>query len=188
MPDMDHLPRGLKKPWRPVFDAVRGSHDSALVADRIEKALAASLRSRPEAHGYIDALCEAAEQGYQQVLAVRRSIPKDWEVGLGSGFVDAAQVVAAEGGSSKEVERRVVEMGLRRLAWQCCFAPIESSLIGTEFADAVSYSNYVHELLDEARLDVLAKKVMDQPDLSRVRAPARRNSPVGTKQLLDQPL
>lgn len=188
VPDLDHLPHKLRKEWRRVFGAVRGNHDVALVAHRVDKALAASLRSSPDARSHVEALHEAAKQGDAEVRAVLKTLPSRWRCGLGSGFVHTARIVAAQSGKRGVPLAEFIRAGLRRMARQCCFGPIALEVVGTSFDDMDSYRRYVDDVLAEAQLDRIATSVMRHDDLSRVRAPARRQRPLGTKYLLERPL
>ena len=188
MPDMDHLPRGLRKHWGKVFAAVSGSHHDALVVDRVEKSMAASLRPHPHSHRFIGALCDAAAQGPQEVRAAVGSIPIHWRSGIGSAFVDAAREISEQPRISNNIAQQVIELGLRRMAWQCCFGPTTSDLVGSRFPIEADHASYVERVLDATRVDSLAIRILKQDDISKLRAPARQSPPAGTKQLLGQPI
>lgn len=197
MPDLDHLPYNVRRHWRKsgTVAAVSGRQDHITVADCSEKAMAAALRDGAAEH--IDLLAEALSVALidrpGEVDRVVSTLPRPWVVGIGKGFVEAARLLARgfgqpDGASNNVGLTELTTNGLRRMAWQQCFAPMERDCVPRLFATSGEYHRYVLDCLDAIRLDRLAEQLLSRPSPSAIRAPRRRRPRKTTKELLHAPI
>ena len=195
MPDLDHLPRRVSRHWRQARAVAAGREDYITVADCSEKAMTATLRSG--AAEYLPRLANAlgVEPGSRQVEIERviSRLPRRWVTGIGYGFVVAARMQARgvdlpDYPTSGVVLTALVANGLRRMAWQLCFAPMEPEVVPDVFGSVGEYDRYVWGCLGEVRFDRLANEVARHPDPSKIRAPRRRRKRKSTKELLHEPI
>lgn len=197
MPDLDHLPYNVRRHWRTsgTVAAVSGRQDHITVADCSEKAMAAALRHGAAEH--VDLLAEAlrvdrADRPCEVDLVVG-TLPRPWVVGIGRCFVDAARLLARGLGQPDGASHNVglVELttnGLRRMAWQQCFGPMEPDCVPGLFATSADYHRYVLDCLNAIRFDRLADQLLSRPSPSGIRAPRRRRPRKTTKELLHAPI
>lgn len=187
MPDLDHLPRAVRRHWRQPADAVLGRHDPDVVAERMEKAIAATLRDGADLGRdqlrYLwllkDALAVGAVERPAEVERVISTLPLTWVRGLGSCFVDTAKLLARGVGCRDQDGRSVsfgafVEAGLRQMARRLCTDPLAPQAIPDLFASQQEYLQYVRRCFDEVEFDQLSANVVRCRDVSRLRAPSRR--------------
>ena len=187
MPDLDHLPRAASRHWRQPADAVLGRHEADVVAERMEKAMAATLRDGADRgrdqlrHLWLlkDALTVGAVERPAEVERVVSALPLTWVRGLGSCFVDAARLLARGVGCRDQDGDAVtfgafVEAGLRQMARRLCTDPLAPHAIPDHFASQQEYLQYVRRCLDEVKFDELSASVVRCSNVSRLRAPSRR--------------
>lgn len=195
MPDNDCLPRGLRRHWRQVADAVDGRQPPNVVGERLEKAMAAELREADGATKAIAyAVCAAAANRTEEVERVVGRLPVGWVRGPGAPWVEAARSLASavDGGrisADEDVLRATaIENGLRGMAYRSCLGPIEPLAQGRAFSSLVEYNDYVASCLDEVRFDLLAAAVSRSETAHRIRAPRTRRRPRTTREMLNAPI
>ena len=197
MPDLDHLPYNIRRHWRKsgTVAAVSGRQDHITVADCTEKAIAAALRHGAAEH--VDLLAEALSVAPADrpgaVDRVVEMLPRTWVAGVGRCFVDAARLMArgvdlTDGASHNVGLAELTTKGLRRMAWQQCFAPLEPDCVPRDFATSGDYYRYVSECLDATRFEHLADQLLSRPSPSGIRAPRRRRPRKTTEELLHAPI
>ena len=197
MSDLDHLPYNVRRHWRKsgTVAAVSGRQDHITVADCSEKAMAAALRHGAAEH--VGLLAEALRVDRadrpREVDLVVGTLPRPWVVGIGRGFVEAARLLARGLGQSDGASHNVglaelTTNGLRRMARQQCFGPMEPDVVPGLFATSGDYHRYVLDCLNAIRVDRLADQVLSRPSPSGIRAPRRRRPRKTTKELLHEPI
>lgn len=195
VPDLDHLPRGLRPAWRAVADALRGQQPPAVVGDAIDKALARTIRCAGGLY-WVTELAEAVtacwEQGsFGPLDSLIAELAPARATGVGSSFVDVAWTLAAtddprrEGVSTLDV---LVRAGLERMVDKLCVGPMEPDLVPAVFQSAGDFSPYVERCLAEVQLDKLARQMTSTRCTGRVHAPRTRLSRPGTRELLHAPI
>lgn len=194
MPDLDRLPRGLRRSWRSVADAVRGEHPPPVVGDAMEKAIAQTLR-RSGGLTWLPDLASAvashrAGLSTDELEAAIAALDRRAATGIGGAFVDAAWSLAAEPGScdSGVVADELAARGLRRMIDKLCIGPIEPDLVPKIFPSSAALRAYVDNCVVEVRFDDLAQRLMSTGCSGRVHAPRTRLARPGTKGLLHEPI
>lgn len=145
MPDLDRLPRGLRRAWRPVADAVRGEQPPAVVGDAMEKAIADTLRHSggltwlPDLASAV-ASCQAAHS-LGDLEAMIAALDRRAATGIGGAFVDAACSMAGEAGGSENhaVVDELAARGLRRMIEKLCIGPITPELVPSVFESSAAH-------------------------------------------------
>ena len=197
MPDLDHLPYNVRRHWRKsgTVAAVSGRQDQITVADCSEKAMAAALREGAAEHlGLLaEGLRVAPTDRPGEVDRIVGTLPRPWVVGIGRCFVDAARLLARgldqpDSASHTVGLAELTMTGLRRMAWQQCFGPVEPDVVPGLFATSGDYHRYVLDCLNAIRFDRLADQVLSRPSPSDIRAPRRRRPRKTTKELLHAPI
>lgn len=190
MPDLDRLPRGVKRSWRSVADAVRGVHAPDVVADAMEKSLAKTLRESgalPWLPSLVDRIIVSRASGTDLVPAdVFRVVELDSSSGVAAAFVDAAVAVAARPSVGVVIDDLAVE-ALRRMVEKLCTGPLEPELVPEVFPDRDAYRHYINQCIEVAQLTKLGARVT-APTGRSVRAPKSRLPRPGTAGLLHEPL
>ena len=201
MPDLDHLPRAVGRRWRQVEDAVVGRHGLVVVAERIEKAIAATLRYGGVKHAcqlqYLHQLWDAlGAKPADRPVAVRcvlDALPRSWVTGLGDCFVKEARRLAhgaseSDGAGDDVGLAELVGSGLERMAWQQCFGPMEPRSVPGAFGSLSDYHDYVQSCLGLVRFGHFVDEAATRDDSSKIRAPRSREQRKSTKELLDVPV
>ena len=197
MPDLDHLPYNVRRHWRKsgTVAAVSGRQDHITVADCSEKAMAATLRRGAAAHlaRLEKALCVASDDRPGEVDRVVARLPRAWVTGVGRCFVDAARLLARgvdlpDGAGDDPGLTELVANGLRRMAWQQCFGPMESEVVPGLFVSLGDYHRYVLDCLNAVRFGRLADQVLSRSNPSDICAPRRRRPRKTTEELLHAPI
>lgn len=197
MPDLDHVPYNVRRNWRKsgTVAAVSGRQDHITVADCSEKAMAAALRQGAAEHlGLLgEALSVAPTERPGEVDSVVGTLPRPWVVGIGRCFVDAARLLARGLAQPDNADHPVglaelTTNGLRRMAWQQCFGPMEPDVVPGLFASSGDYHGYVLDCLNAIRFDQLVDQLLSRPSPSAIRAPRRRRPRKTTKELLHEPI
>ena len=194
MPDYDYLPRRVARQWRRAADAVSGHHEPLRVADRMEKAMAASLRDGAGAHLVQLASAFALSPVMRRRASIEKavqSLPVKWVRGKGSCFVEAARLLASnaasvEAISTPQVLRLLTEEGLAAMAHQRCFAPMETQLVPSVFETFQEYRSYIQTCLRLARTGHMADQIAK--GVPRIRSPRRRTPRKSTTELLHKPI
>ena len=197
MPDLDHLPYNIRRHWwkSGTVAAVSGRQDHITVADCSEKALAAALRHGAAEHVHLlaEALSVAPADRPGEVDRVVGVLPRTWVVGVGRCFVDAARLMArgvdlTDGASHNVGLAELTTNGLRRMARQQLFGPLEPDCVPGSFATSGDYHLYVLDCLNAIRFDRLADQLLSRPSPSGIRAPRRRRPRKTTEELLHAPI
>ena len=197
MPDLDHLPYNIRRHWREsgTVAAVSGCEDHITVADCSEKAMAAALRHGAAEHvGLLaEGLSVASAERPGEVDRIVGTLPRPWVVGIGRCFVEAARLLARglerpDGASYNVGLAELTVNGLRRMALQQCFGPMEPDVVPGLFATSGEYDRYVLDCLNAVRFDRLADQLRSRPSHSAIRAPWRRHPRKTTKELLHVPI
>lgn len=144
MPDPDRLPRGLRRSWRSVADAVRGKQPPPVVGDAMEKAIAQTLRHSGGLRWLPDLAsaavsCQAGHSSHELEAAIA-ALDRRAATGIGGAFVDAAwSLVAEAGGTDGEVViDQLATRGLRRMIGKLCIGPIEPDLVPSVFPSSAA--------------------------------------------------
>lgn len=195
MPDDDRLPRRVRRQWRQVTDAVEGRHDFETVADRIEKALAATLRNGVAVHLYqlSDALHGAPADRSALLQSVLASLPRQWVTGLGRPFVAEAELLAngvrqSSGLGSDDDVAGLLADGLARTVWQQCFGPVEPRAVPHTFHTYDEFHAYAQRCIDMVRFDRFVDQLQRQVPPLKIRAPRNQDLRKSTKELLHDPV
>ncbi len=196
MPDLDRLPRGLRRGWRSAASAIQGKHDPDVVADAFEKALAKTLRTTgnmtwlPDLGG---AVASARRHGSSEPIEeVIRRLPQNTVTGPSSAFLDAAWSLSQVDVTSSERQvstETVVAQGLDRMIDKLCIGPVEPAVVPAKFASNRDFREYAAACKANVRLPELSRQLASVDfDGRRVRAPRSRVERPGTKALLNAPI
>lgn len=195
MPDLDRLPRGLRRSWRSVADAVRGQQPPPVVGDAIEKALAETLRHSGGLQ-WLPELAEAVaacrdDYSLRPLELVADALDRGTATGVGGAFVDAAWSLAAEvdgnPGDHSIVDELVVR-GLERMIYKLCLGPLEPDMVPGVFSSVRDLRLFVETCMAEVRLEDLGRQLTRTGCSGHVRAPRTRLPRPGTKELLHEPI
>lgn len=195
VPDMDHLPRHLRREWRRVAGEIGQHCDPVTQADLVERVVARSLRRQPLT--CLPQLAAALDDAWR----TGSSAPVEAEIvrlgpSVGAGveqcFIDAARVLAAQGvlplGEVPEALSTLADAGVRRIPEKMCFSYLEPSLADGAFPSRQDYRRYLAQVESEVRSKGMAAALVRHPDGSSVRAPRRRTQARSTAELMDQPV
>ena len=194
MPDLDRLPRGVRKGWGKVADAMLGAHPPDVVADAVEKALAKTLRvcgNLSWLQDLDDVVVVCQQQGTSRPLEdyVRTLEPRITR-GVESAFIDVARQLATSphlhsvlGGQG------VLVAGLLRMVDKLCLGPIGPDLVPRVFATHAEYQAYSGAVRSYANTASIANQIARRNfDVTRLRAPRSRLERPGTAELLHVPI
>jgi hypothetical protein len=194
MPDLDRLPRGLRRAWRSVADAVRGEQPPPVVGDAMEKAIAQTLRHSGGLTWLPDlaravASCQA-DNSSDDLEAATAKLDRRVATGIGGAFVDAAWSMAGEAGSAETdaVVDELAARGIRRMIDKLCIGPIEPDLVPSVFQSSAVLREYIELCVAEVRLYDLSQKLTRTGCSGHVRAPRTRLARPGTEGLLHEPI
>jgi hypothetical protein len=200
MPDLDIIARGLARPWRSAYRLMKGNHPLEAVAESLLKTLVAELRDQggvpgfePLLDAYMHAQSErdsarslaetsrAIEQSFGQqrsvkllALAARRSLAR----------VQAGRVLPSPLALAKE--------HLRTILRHQFFSRTTARMIGERkrFATiqaACDFESRVWTTMD-SQLTETARRLMEDPSASKLRAPRSTQPRRTTAELLDLPV
>lgn len=196
MPDLDHLPRGIRHAWAKSAGALRGRQPPLYLADLIEAALAAETRRLGDLApvGALEAF--AARSFDESSLAnLRRyvaDLPREYRTGVGAAFVQSAHAIlgaAAADSWRSPTPMAVLVRGLQRMVDKCLFGPCEPALGGGPFSTPEDFSSYRAGVMSLVRFQQLADKIVSAGyDGQKVRAPNHRFHRPSTSELLPVPL
>ena len=194
MPDLDRLPRGVRKGWGKVAQAVEGAQAPNVVADAVEKALAKTLRVCGNLGWLQDldqAVLDCQQSGSIEALEVFvGALDPRITRGVESAFIDVARQLAVSpdlhdvlGGGG------VLVPGLLRMIDKLCLGPIGPNLVPQVFANHAELDAYTDAVRRLVNTSSIAGRIKTSHfDVSRLHAPRTRLARVGTAELLHEPI
>lgn len=189
MPDLDHLPRGVRRGWGRVADAVRGGQHPDVVSDAMEKAISKSVRLLSSDLGWLVDLDTAIQQSHdsgsiEALDGLLSSLDPCVTRGVEAVFVDEARSLALSDKGSDL--RDLLVGGLLRMPDKLCLAAIEPDLVGSSFVSYAQWRAYRGDALGRVNAGAIADRIL-RSDMrtATLRAPRTRLPRPGTKALLD---
>lgn len=194
MPDMDRLPRGVRRGWRSVASAVLGAQPPAVAADAVEKALAKTLRICGDLTWLADldrAIRESwSEESSAPLEAFVRTLDPRVTRGVESAFIDVAREQALNGDRRAPVgPEHLVVPGLLRMVDTLCLGPLGPDLVPQVFRTQGELDHYRARLTELTDVDSISVQIRQRDfEVSGLRAPRTRLVRPGTAALLNRPI
>jgi hypothetical protein len=192
MPDLDRLPRGVRRGWSRVADAVRGAQDPGVVGNAIEKAIARTIRLLPADLGWLvdldRAIGQSRTEGTIDALdAYVSSLNTRVARGVEAAFVDEARRLAMSNGFYDV--RSLIVGGLLAMPEKLCLAAVAPELVGSSFMSYRQMRSYTDSAMAFVNAGAIADQIIrDGFHTTRVKAPRTRLDRPGTKVLLHAPI
>jgi hypothetical protein len=195
VPDLDRLPRGVRKGWGRVARAVEGAQPPEVVADAVEKALAKTLRLCGDL-AWLEDLARAVTDAQtadsvQELEAYLRTLDPTITRGVESAFIDVARHKAVwpdPDGVAVSADTLLAQ-GLLRMIDKLCLGPMRPDLLprwNQDQRDWGAYTEAIRALVDAEGISRGARR--RDFDVSTLRAPRSRLDRPGTADLLHAPI
>lgn len=192
MPDGDVISRGIRWAWRPAYEGIQAHAPATIVASRVAKAVARSLRTTggvPAFNRVVD-LVRQRQDGRlsdQDLASGLRRLRREDRL-VTHTIIHAATRCAALLPPGADTQKALASTIVHELARVELFDKARVSLVEDQLADADGADAYVAECVDASKVDLgkLADQLARSPTSSRFRAPAHRQPRVSTADLLNR--
>jgi hypothetical protein len=196
VPDDDRMPSYLGSSWRKVLRCLQGRESVERTADAVSVALAATLRSAhgvPRLAGIAAQMQEAVASGAPAQSRVhgsedaRQHVPTDIaERAAGCLAATMPEVLALV--SPEKASLILAERLLADLAYHYGLDGIAPLLVAEGQYDAAELQSLLDDVLASEQISKLAKRLLNRPNGTGLRAPRQRRFKLPLNDLLDTDL